>query len=254
LYCIYVAIGQKKANIIKLFYFLFQEDCLVHSVVLAASASDPASVQFLAPYSGCSIAEFFRDRGFDSLVIYDDLSKQAVAYRQISLLLKRPPGREAYPGDIFYLHARLLERACKLSKKFLGGSLTALPIVETLDGDISTYIPTNIISITDGQIFLDREIFNELYRPAINIVLSVSRIGSKAQLKFFRGVSRDFKNVLKYSILKSLSLSGSKKNKNHLKVLHVFTTRSSIYIELQFFLLFLNINGFFKICDFFTSK
>jgi proton translocating ATP synthase F1 alpha subunit len=192
LYCIYVAVGQKKSNIIKLFYFLKKEKCLDYTIVIAVSASDPASLQFLAPYAGCAFAEYFRDRGQDTLVIYDDLSKQAVAYRQISLLLRRPPGREAYPGDIFYLHARLLERAAKMSSQFKGGSLTALPIVETLVGDITSYIPTNVISITDGQIFLDNQIFNEYYKPAVNIKLSVSRVGSKAQLKLYRVISKRF--------------------------------------------------------------
>jgi len=193
LYCVYVAVGQKKSNIVKLFYFLKKEKCLKYTIILAASASDPASLQFLAPYAGCAFAEYFRDRGQDTLVVYDDLSKQAVAYRQISLLLKRPPGREAYPGDIFYLHARLLERAAKLNQEFTGGTLTALPIVETLVGDISSYIPTNVISITDGQIFADSNIFNRFYKPAVNINLSVSRVGSKAQLLLYRKVATAFK-------------------------------------------------------------
>jgi len=192
LYCVYVSVGQKKSNIVKLYYFLSNTGCLSYTIIVAVSASDPASLQFLAPYAGCALAEYFRDRGQDTLVIYDDLSKQAVAYRQISLLLRRPPGREAYPGDIFYLHARLLERAAKMSSDFRGGSLTALPIVETLVGDITSYIPTNVISITDGQIFLDNQIFNEYYKPAVNIKLSVSRVGSKAQIKLYRKISKQF--------------------------------------------------------------
>jgi len=192
IYCIYVSVGQKKSNVVKLFHFLRKEGCMDYTIMLAVPSSDPASLQFLAPYSGCSIAEYFRDRGQDSLVIYDDLSKQAVAYRQISLLLRRPPGREAYPGDIFYLHARLLERSAKLSNKYKGGSLTALPIIETLAGDITSYIPTNVISITDGQIFLGSQVFNEYFKPAVNILLSVSRIGSKAQLNLYRKISKIF--------------------------------------------------------------
>jgi len=192
-----------------LFYYLLKEECLDYTVILAVSASEPSGLQFLAPYAGCSIAEYFRDRGQDSLIIYDDLSKQAVAYRQVSLLLRRPPGREAYPGDIFYLHARLLERASQMSMNYGGGSLTALPIVETLVGDITAYIPTNVISITDGQIFLDSQIFNRFYRPSVNIGLSVSRIGSKAQVKSYRIVSklflRDFQRV--YKSITSIDLS-----------------------------------------------
>lgn len=256
LYCIYVAIGQKKANIIKLYNFLKKEKCLFYTIIVAASASDPASLQFLAPYSGCSIAEYFRDRGQDTLVIYDDLSKQAVAYRQISLLLRRPPGREAYPGDIFYLHARLLERAAKISKQFMGGSLTALPIVETLVGDISSFIPTNVISITDGQIFLDNQIFNNLYKPAINIDLSVSRVGSNAQLKIFKKLSKKFRYFLKQyiSIVSEVNLSRKKydKNKENLKVIGerlfiIINHRNSICIELQFFLIYLSISGYFNL-------
>ena len=251
LYCIYVAVGQKKSNIVKLFHFLAKEGCLHYTIVLSVSSSDPASLQFLAPYSGCSMAEYFRDRGQDTLVIYDDLSKQAVAYRQISLLLRRPPGREAYPGDIFYLHARLLERAAKMSKFFKGGSLTALPIVETLVGDISSYIPTNVISITDGQIFLDNQIFNKYYKPAINIELSVSRVGSKAQVKLYRKISKNFQNLLLRYMLQiekvdlSTEVDSSKKNLLDLgeRIFLIVNHRNYICIELQFFLMVLVLSG-----------
>ena len=162
---------------------LEQNDAMKYSIVVAATASDAAPLQFLAPYSGCAIGEYFRDTGKHALIIYDDLSKQAVAYRQMSLLLRRPPGREAYPGDVFYLHSRLLERAAKMNEHHLGGSLTALPIIETQAGDVSAYIPTNVISITDGQIFLETELFFKGQRPAINVGLSVSRVGSAAQIK-----------------------------------------------------------------------
>lgn len=251
LYCIYVAVGQKKSNIIKLYYFLQKEQCLHYTIIMSVSSSDPASLQFLAPYSGCSMAEYFRDRGQDTLVIYDDLSKQAVAYRQISLLLRRPPGREAYPGDIFYLHARLLERAAKMSSTFKGGSLTALPIVETLVGDISSYIPTNVISITDGQIFLDNQIFNKYYKPAVNIELSVSRVGSKAQVKFYRKISKRFQNILlKYmSHIKSVDLSTEKNSSKRLltevgeRLFLVINHRNFVCIELQFFFMILILSG-----------
>ena len=180
LYCIYVAIGQKRSTVANIVKLLKDNNCLQYSVVVAATASDAAPLQFLAPYSGCAIGEYFRDTGRHALIIYDDLSKQAVAYRQMSLLLRRPPGREAYPGDVFYLHSRLLERAAKMNDHHGGGSLTALPIIETQAGDVSAYIPTNVISITDGQIFLETELFYKGQRPAINVGLSVSRVGSAA--------------------------------------------------------------------------
>jgi F-type H+-transporting ATPase subunit alpha len=180
LYCIYVAIGQKRSTVSNIVKVLKDNDSLRYSIIVAATASEAAPLQFLAPYSGCAIGEFFRDNGRHCLIIYDDLSKQAVAYRQMSLLLRRPPGREAYPGDVFYLHSRLLERAAKMSDKHGGGSLTALPIIETQAGDVSAYIPTNVISITDGQIFLETELFYKGIRPAINVGLSVSRVGSAA--------------------------------------------------------------------------
>jgi len=187
--CIYVAIGQKKATVAQLVRELEERDALSHTIVVAAFASDPASLWYLAPYAACSMGEYFRDKGRDALIIYDDLSKHAWAYRQISLLLKRPPGREAYPGDIFYLHSRLLERAAKLSKEKGGGSLTALPIIETQAGDISAYVPTNVISITDGQIYLESRLFYQGVRPAINVGLSVSRVGSAAQTKAMKKIA-----------------------------------------------------------------
>jgi F-type H+/Na+-transporting ATPase subunit alpha len=183
IYCIYVAVGQKRSTIAHLFQKLREENALVYTTLVAATASDAAPLQFLAPFVGCTLGEHFRDLGFHALVIYDDLSKQAVAYRQMSLLLRRPPGREAYPGDVFYLHSRLLERAAKMNKKLKGGSLTALPVIETLENDVSAYIPTNVISITDGQIFLEKELFNRGILPAINVGISVSRVGSAAQVR-----------------------------------------------------------------------
>lgn len=187
--CIYVAIGQKNSKVAKLVQSLAEKDALRYSIIVSAPASAPASVQYLAPFAGCAIGEYFMDHGQDALVIYDDLSKHADSYRQLSLLLRRPPGREAYPGDIFYLHARLLERAAKLNKELGGGSLTALPIIETQLGDVSAYIPTNVISITDGQIYLEADLFYKGLRPAINAGLSVSRVGSSAQTKAMKKVS-----------------------------------------------------------------
>ncbi len=189
LYCIYVAVGQKRSSIIQIINKLEAENALQYTTIVAATSSDSATLQFLAPYTGCTIGEFFRDNGMHALIIYDDLSKQAVAYRQMSLLLRRPPGREAYPGDIFYLHSRLLERAAKMHSNFGYGSLTALPIIETQAGDVSAYIPTNVISITDGQIFLETAMFNQGQRPAINVGLSVSRVGSAAQVKLMKRIA-----------------------------------------------------------------
>ena len=180
LYCIYVAVGQKRSTVANIVKTLNDNDAMKYTIVVAATASEAAPLQFLAPYSGCAIGEYFRDNGKHALIIYDDLSKQAVAYRQMSLLLRRPPGREAYPGDVFYLHSRLLERAAKMNEKHGSGSLTALPIIETQAGDVSAYIPTNVISITDGQIFLETELFYKGIRPAMNVGLSVSRVGSAA--------------------------------------------------------------------------
>lgn len=188
-YCIYVAIGQKRSTIARIVKTLEEHGAMAYTTVVAATASEAAPLQFLAPYTGCTIGEYYRDNGMHALIIYDDLSKQAVAYRQMSLLLRRPPGREAYPGDVFYLHSRLLERAAKMHDNQGGGSLTALPIIETQAGDVSAYIPTNVISITDGQIFLETELFYKGIRPAINVGLSVSRVGSAAQIKAMRQVS-----------------------------------------------------------------
>lgn len=196
LYCVYVAVGQKRSTVAQFVQTLEEYDALKYSVVVAATASEAAPLQFLAPYSGCSIGEHFRDNGKHSLIVYDDLSKQAVAYRQMSLLLRRPPGREAFPGDVFYLHSRLLERAAKMNDKLGGGSLTALPIIETQGGDVSAYIPTNVISITDGQIFLEAELFFKGIRPAINVGLSVSRVGSAAQQKAMKQVAGSLKLFL----------------------------------------------------------
>lgn len=193
LYCVYVAVGQKRSTVAQIVKVLEQHDAMKYTTVVAATASDAAPLQFLAPYSGCAIGEWFRDNGRHCVIIYDDLSKQAVAYRQMSLLLRRPPGREAYPGDVFYLHSRLLERAAKMNDQNGSGSLTALPIIETQAGDVSAYIPTNVISITDGQIFLETELFYKGIRPAINVGLSVSRVGSAAQLKAMKQVSGTMK-------------------------------------------------------------
>src|SRR5882762_2800694 len=189
LYCVYVAIGQKRSTVAQFVKVLEEQGALEYSIIVAATASDPAPMQFLAPFSGCSMGEFFRDNGMHAVIIYDDLSKQAVAYRQMSLLLRRPPGREAYPGDVFYLHSRLLERAAKMGDASGGGSLTALPIIETQANDVSAYIPTNVISITDGQIFLETDLFYQGIRPAINVGLSVSRVGSAAQIKAMKQVA-----------------------------------------------------------------
>jgi F-type H+-transporting ATPase subunit alpha len=193
LFCIYVAIGQKRSTVAQVVKTLEEAGAMEYSIVVAATASEPAPLQFLAPYTGCAMGEFFRDNGMHAVIVYDDLSKQAVAYRQMSLLLRRPPGREAYPGDVFYIHSRLLERAAKMSDKNGAGSLTALPVIETQAGDVSAYIPTNVISITDGQIFLETELFYKGIRPAINVGLSVSRVGSAAQIKAMKQVAGSIK-------------------------------------------------------------
>lgn len=193
LYCIYVAIGQKRSSVARIVKILTDEGVMDYSIVVSATASEAASLQYLAPYTGCTLGEYFRDNSMHALVIYDDLSKHAVAYREMSLLLRRPPGREAYPGDVFYLHSRLLERAAKLNDEHGGGSLTALPIIETQAGDVSAYIPTNVISITDGQIFLETDLFYKGIRPAINVGLSVSRIGSAAQTKAMKQMAGTLK-------------------------------------------------------------
>jgi F-type H+/Na+-transporting ATPase subunit alpha len=196
LYCIYVAIGQKRSTVAQFVKVLEDKGALPYSIIVAATASDPAPMQFLAPFSGCAMGEFFRDNGMAAVICYDDLSKQAVAYRQMSLLLRRPPGREAYPGDVFYLHSRLLERAAKLNKDNGSGSLTALPVIETQANDVSAYIPTNVISITDGQIFLETDLFYQGIRPAVNVGLSVSRVGSAAQVKAMKQVAGKIKGEL----------------------------------------------------------
>ena len=193
LYCVYVAIGQKRSTVAQIVKTLEDAGAMEYSIVVAATASDPAPLQFLAPYTGCAMGEYFRDNGMHGLIVYDDLSKQAVAYRQMSLLLRRPPGREAFPGDVFYLHSRLLERAAKLNDENGGGSLTALPIIETQASDVSAYIPTNVISITDGQIFLETELFFQGIRPAVNVGISVSRVGSAAQIKAMKQVAGTIK-------------------------------------------------------------
>jgi F-type H+-transporting ATPase subunit alpha len=189
LFCVYVAIGQKRSTVAQIVKVLEDNGALDYTIVVAATASDPAPLQFLAPYTGCTMGEYFRDNGMHAVIFYDDLSKQAVAYRQMSLLLRRPPGREAYPGDVFYLHSRLLERAAKMNDEMKAGSLTALPVIETQAGDVSAYIPTNVISITDGQIFLETSLFYRGIRPAINVGLSVSRVGSAAQIKAMKQVA-----------------------------------------------------------------
>ncbi len=196
LYCVYVAVGQKRSTVAQFVKILEEQGALDYSIVVAATASDPAPMQFLAPFSGCTMGEFFRDNGMHAVIIYDDLSKQAVAYRQMSLLLRRPPGREAYPGDVFYLHSRLLERAAKMNEANGAGSLTALPVIETQANDVSAYIPTNVISITDGQIFLETDLFYQGVRPAVNVGLSVSRVGSSAQTKAMKKVAGKIKGEL----------------------------------------------------------
>src|SRR5215213_8043947 len=210
LYCIYVAIGQKRSTVAQIVKTLADAGALEYTIVVAATASEPAPLQFLAPFSGCAMGEWFRDNGMHGLIIYDDLSKQAVAYRQMSLLLRRPPGREAYPGDVFYIHSRLLERAAKLSDEEGAGSLTALPIIETQAGDVSAYIPTNVISITDGQIFLETGLFYKGIRPAINVGLSVSRVGSAAQIKAMKQVAGSIKlELAQYREMAAFATFGS---------------------------------------------
>ncbi|MGQ9819598.1 MAG: F0F1 ATP synthase subunit alpha [Candidatus Kapaibacteriales bacterium] len=209
-YCIYVAIGQKGSTVANVVATLEQYGAMEYTIVVAANASDPAPLQFIAPYCGCSMGEYFRDNGMHALIIYDDLSKQAAAYRQVSLLLRRPPGREAYPGDIFYLHSRLLERAAKYSDEYGGGSLTALPVIETQAGDVAAYIPTNVISITDGQIYLEPNLFNAGIRPAMNIGISVSRVGGNAQIKAMKKVAGPLKlELAQYRELEAFAKFGS---------------------------------------------
>ncbi len=210
MFCIYVAIGQKQSTVARVVDKLNHFGAMEYTTVVAASAAEPAPLQFLAPYTGVTMGEYFRDNGQHALIIYDDLSKQAVAYRQLSLLLRRPPGREAYPGDVFYLHSRLLERAAKLSKERGGGSLTALPIIETQAGDVSAYIPTNVISITDGQIFLETDLFNAGQRPAINVGISVSRVGGAAQIKAMKKIAGSLRlELAQYRELAAFAQFGS---------------------------------------------
>jgi len=228
-FCIYVAVGQKNSTVAQVVAKLQENGAMEYTTVIAASASDPAPLQFIAPYAGATLGEFFRDNGKHALVIYDDLSKQAVAYRELSLLLRRPPGREAYPGDVFYLHSRLLERASKLSDELGGGSLTALPVIETQQGDVSAYIPTNVISITDGQIYLESNLFNAGVRPAINVGISVSRVGGNAQIKAMKKVAGSLKlDLAQYRELEAFAKFGSDLDASTKKTL----TRGSRLVEL----------------------
>src|SRR5881275_2412879 len=215
LYCIYVAIGQKRSTVAQIVRALEENGAMEYSIVVAATASEPAPLQFLAPYTGCAMGEYFRDNGMHAVIVYDDLSKQAVAYRQMSLLLRRPPGREAYPGDVFYLHSRLLERAAKMNEDNGSGSLTALPVIETQAGDVSAYIPTNVISITDGQIFLETDLFYAGQRPAINVGISVSRVGGSAQIKAMKKIAGSLRlELAQYRELAAFSQFGSDLDKS----------------------------------------
>ncbi len=253
-YCIYVAIGQKGSTVAQVVSKLEEEGAMPYTTVIAANASDPAPMQFVAAYSGATLGEYFRDNGRDALVVYDDLSKQAAAYRQVSLLLRRPPGREAYPGDVFYLHSRLLERASKLSDELGGGSLTALPIIETQAGDVSAYIPTNVISITDGQIYLEPNLFNAGVRPAINVGISVSRVGGNAQIKAMKKVAGRLRlELAQYRELEAFAKFGSDLDKATQQQLRrgarlVELLKQNQYVpmpvEKQVVMIFLGTNGF----------
>ena len=228
-YCIYVAIGQKASTVASIVSELEENGAMDYTTVVAANASDPAPMQYIAPYAGCAMGEFFRDNGKHALIIYDDLSKQAVAYRQMSLVLRRPPGREAFPGDVFYLHSRLLERASKLNESLGGGSLTALPIIETQEGDVAAYIPTNVISITDGQIYLETNLFNSGIRPAIDVGLSVSRVGGNAQIKAMKSVAGTLRlDLAQYRELEAFTKFGSDLDKGTLAQL----TRGERMVEI----------------------
>ena len=228
-YCVYVAIGQKASTVASLVSELESQGAMEYTIVVAANASDPAPIQYISPYAGCAMGEFFRDNGQHSLIVYDDLSKQAVAYRQMSLVLRRPPGREAFPGDVFYLHSRLLERAAKLSEDHGGGSLTALPVIETQEGDVSAYIPTNVISITDGQIYLETNLFNSGIKPAIDVGLSVSRVGGNAQLKAMKKVAGTLRlDLAQYRELEAFAKFGSDLDKSTLDQL----TRGERMVEI----------------------
>ena len=254
--CIYVAIGQKRSTVANVVETLEKNGAMEYSIVVSATASELAPLQYIAPYSGCAMGEYFLDNGRDVLIVYDDLSKQAVAYRTLSLLLKRPPGREAYPGDVFYLHSRLLERACNLNENYGGGSLTALPIIETQAGDVSAYIPTNVISITDGQIFLETDLFNAGVRPAVNPGISVSRVGGAAQIKAMKKVSGSLKlTYSQYRELQAFSQFGSdldKDTKDRLalgeRVVEVLKQgrNSPLSVEHQVIIIYAVTNGFLK--------
>lgn len=259
LYCVYVAIGQKRSTVAQFVQTLEKHDALKYSIIVAATASEAAPLQYLAPYTGCAIGEWFRDNARHALIVYDDLSKQAVAYRQMSLLLRRPPGREAYPGDVFYLHSRLLERSAKMSDASGAGSLTALPIIETQGGDVSAYIPTNVISITDGQIFLESELFFKGIRPAINVGLSVSRVGSAAQIKAMKQVAGSLKLFLaQYREVAAFAQFGSDLDQStqfilnrgaRLTELLKQTQYTPIPVENQVIIIFAGINGFLDKID-----
>jgi F-type H+-transporting ATPase subunit alpha len=252
--CIYVAIGQKRSTVAQVVKTLEEHGAMEYTIIVSATASDPAPLQFISPYTGCTIGEYFRDKGGHALIIYDDLSKQATAYRQLSLLLRRPPGREAYPGDVFYLHSRLLERAAKLSDKLGGGSLTALPIIETQAGDVSAYIPTNVISITDGQIFLESDLFYAGVRPAINVGISVSRVGGSAQIKAMKQVAGTLRlDLAQYRELAAFAQFGSDLDKATLAQLNrgqrmVELLKQDQYkplpVEQQILVIFAGTNGY----------
>jgi len=252
--CIYVAIGQKRSTVAQVVKTLTEHGAMDYTIIVSATASDPAPLQFIAPYTGCTIGEYFRDNGKHALIVYDDLSKQATAYRQLSLLLRRPPGREAYPGDVFYLHSRLLERAAKLSDKMGGGSLTALPIIETQAGDVSAYIPTNVISITDGQMFLESDLFYSGVRPAINVGISVSRVGGSAQIKAMKQVAGTLRlDLAQYRELAAFAQFGSDLDKATLAQLNrgqrmVELLKQDQYVpmlvEQQILVIFAGTNGF----------
>jgi F-type H+-transporting ATPase subunit alpha len=257
--CIYVAIGQKRSTVAQVVKTLAEHGAMDYTIIVSATASDPAPLQFIAPYTGCTIGEYFRDKGGHALIVYDDLSKQATAYRQLSLLLRRPPGREAYPGDVFYLHSRLLERAAKLSDKLGGGSLTALPIIETQAGDVSAYIPTNVISITDGQIFLESDLFYSGVRPAINVGISVSRVGGSAQIKAMKQVAGTLRlDLAQYRELAAFAQFGSDLDKATLAQLNrgqrmVELLKQDQYkplpVEQQILVIFAGTNGYLDDID-----
>jgi len=252
-YCFYVAIGQKLSSIRKLIYRFKKTQALGYTTIIVADASDSAGAQYLAPYTGCTLGEWFRDRGKHSLVVYDDLGKQAIAYRQMSLLLNKPPGREAFPGDIFYVHSRLLERSAKLSLDLGGGSLTALPIVETLQGDLASYIPTNLISITDGQLYLDADVFKKGVIPAVDFSLSVSRVGSKAQVEILKNLSKEFLSQIKkfrqLELFQSFGSDIDAETRHHLnrgaRAIEMIKQRYLYFgVEEQVFTMFTTLDGF----------